>query len=115
MSNRQLEANRKNAAKSTGPKTIAGKAVSSQNAITYGFTACAVVLSTEDGGLFRKLREELHAQLRPVGPVENDLVNEIAAARWRQRRCTILDSSLLQVKLQECEQSIRGFAALNKE
>jgi len=101
MSTRQLEANRRNAAKSTGPKTQAGKASSSRNACTHGFTATTVVLSTEDGSLFEQLRQELHAELCPVGLIETDLVDEIAAARWRQRRCATFETVQLNHKIRE--------------
>src|SRR3954454_20813431 len=99
MSTRQLEANRRNAAKSTGPKTQAGKAASSQNALVHGFTALTVVLSTEDNKLFLAMRQELHNELRPVGLIESGLVDEIAAARWRQRRCARLETGLLEDRM----------------
>ena len=67
MSNRQLEANRRNAAKSTGPKTTEGKAISSQNARTHGFTASTVVITTENRELYEFKRKQFHAELQPVG------------------------------------------------
>src|SRR4051812_41959369 len=106
ISNRQLEANRSNAAKSTGPRTESGKAASSHNATTHGFTATTVVLSTEDHSLFDQPRQQLHEELHPVGLIETDLVDEIATARWRQRRCVIFESAQLDHKIRDRAESL---------
>ena len=39
ISDKQIEANRMNALKSTGPRSIEGKEKSAQNALKFGFTA----------------------------------------------------------------------------
>jgi hypothetical protein len=101
MSNRQYEANKRKAGKSTGPNTPEGKAVSSQNARTHGFTASTIVLSTEDGVLFEQRREQYHAEYRPIGIIETDLVDEIACARWRQQRCIVFETAIIDRKIDE--------------
>jgi hypothetical protein len=101
MSNRQFEANKRNAGKSTGPNTPEGKAVSSQNARTHGFTASTVVLSTEDSALYEHRREQFHAALKPVGLIETDLVDEITCARWRQQRCIVFETAIIDRKIDE--------------
>ena len=55
---KQIEANRANALRSTGPRTEAGKAASSGNALRHGFTARRVVIEGEDPVLFDRLRDE---------------------------------------------------------
>ena len=45
---RKIEANRRNALKSTGPKTEAGKQVSRRNAVRHGLTAETVLSALED-------------------------------------------------------------------
>jgi hypothetical protein len=45
---RQIEANRRNALKSTGPKTQAGKQASRCNAVRHGLTAETVITALED-------------------------------------------------------------------
>ena len=45
---RQIEANRGNALRSTGPKTEAGKRRSRRNAVRHGLTAETVVVALED-------------------------------------------------------------------
>jgi hypothetical protein len=101
LSNRQFEANKRNAGKSTGPKTEEGKAISSQNARTHGFTATTVVLSTEDELIYEKNRQQFHDDLKPVGFLETELVDEIAAARWRQQRCIVFETALIDRKIDE--------------
>ena len=56
---KQIEANRKNARKSTGPRTAKGKAITKFNAVTHGLQARHVVLPDEDVGKFERLRGEL--------------------------------------------------------
>ena len=74
----QLEANRLNAQKSTGPQTEAGKAVSSRNSLTHGLTAQQVVLAVEDPNQFEALRDKLHEEFDPCGPTEEHLVEQLA-------------------------------------
>jgi len=90
MSLKQLEANRRNALKSTGPKTAEGKAQSSLNALKHGVLSKSVVVSghfyTEDPLDFVTLQIELEQNLRPEGRVEQLLVERIATCAWRLRR-----------------------------
>jgi hypothetical protein len=90
ISPKQLAANRRNAAKSTGPKTAAGKAASRRNALKHGVLAQSVVVRghqiQESAPQFKQLCQELYASLAPVGPLEKMLVDQIATASWRLRR-----------------------------
>jgi hypothetical protein len=61
----QIAANRRNALKSTGPRTAAGKAVSCRNALRHGMTARATVVLGEDPQDFQRFRSELTAALAP--------------------------------------------------
>ncbi len=69
----QISANRANAQKSTGPRTPAGKAVASQNAVTHGFLARDTVLQGEDAGEFAVHRDRMLRDLAPAGDGELDL------------------------------------------
>jgi hypothetical protein len=53
---KQIEANRRNAQKSTGPKTEAGKATAKFNALKHGMTAEVAVLPHEDKHSYEELR-----------------------------------------------------------
>ncbi len=75
-----------NGAKSNGPKTEAGKAISSQNALHFGLNASQVIIGGEDPAEFEELLADLSDTYCPGSLVEFDLVCEMAAARWRLRR-----------------------------
>ncbi len=80
-----------NAQLSTGPATAAGKAASSQNAVTHGLTAQNIVPRTEDEKLeFAAIRTETCAELQPLGHTEALLVDRIVHARCSLVRVTRL-------------------------
>jgi hypothetical protein len=85
-SDKQARANRKNALKSSGPKTPEGKAVVRHNAIEHGLLAREVLLPGEDEEALNELHEDLIAYFQPVGKLENMLVDRIIAAHWRLKR-----------------------------
>ena len=96
VSQKQMAANRQNALKSTGPRTAAGKARSSMNAVTHGLLSRKSVLADDDAELFEAFRSELVAQLMPEGEMECLLADRIVAAAWRLRRVVGLEADLMQ-------------------
>ena len=82
----RIEANRRNALKSTGPRTAAGKLTSSKNAAKHGVLSRDVVLPNEDAEEFAKLCADLRDQLSPVGLLEQIFVDKIAVSAWRLGR-----------------------------
>jgi hypothetical protein len=80
---KKAEANRRNALKSTGPKTPEGKAAVRLNALRHGLLTQQILLPGEDEDALRELDERLRAELQPVGELENLLVDRIIAAYWR--------------------------------
>jgi hypothetical protein len=90
MSLEQLEANRRNAQRSTGPKTRNGRAVYKMNALKHGILSKEVLvrgLNIQENALeLLALHERFRRELKPVGPVEEMLVDQIVTARWRLRR-----------------------------
>jgi hypothetical protein len=82
----QVAANRRNAEKSTGPRTPQGKAVVSQNAVKHGLLACRDVIRGEEQEEFELYREEMFWELEPVGTVESRLAERIVSLAWRLRR-----------------------------
>jgi hypothetical protein len=82
----QIEANRLNAQKSTGPRTPEGKGIVSQNAITHGLLARAGVVPGEQEHEFAAHREGLRKQLRPGAPLEEVLADRIVDLSWRLKR-----------------------------
>ncbi|MEO6435152.1 MAG: hypothetical protein ABIP55_05265 [Tepidisphaeraceae bacterium] len=91
---RQFRANRRNASKSTGPRTPEGKKRSSGNAITHGLFCGHVVLPGEDARLFLRLRNDFIRRLRPQDLLELSLVDRIAAAQWKLDRVQAADARL---------------------
>jgi hypothetical protein len=90
VSERKILANRRNALRSTGPKTERGKRTISRNAIQHGFLAREVVITAGDGEEsleeFHALVESLGNTYLPAGVVEEALVQTIATAPWRKAR-----------------------------
>ncbi len=89
---RQIKANRRNAQKSTGPKTEAGKAASSRNALCHGLTAThAIVLPDENADAFESLQQEVLADLNPQGALQAALAERIVVLLWRLDRAARLE------------------------
>lgn len=103
ISQRQLEANRMNAQKSSGPVTLQGKEASSRNALTHGLSARQLLLEGEDPNLFDALRGRLAAELAPEGTLECELVERIANLMWRARRIPQFELALLNWMGTWCE------------
>src|SRR5918997_3885490 len=85
-SKNQPQPNRRNALKSTGPKTPEGKAAVRLNAKQHGLLSREALLPGEDEQALKELDETLRAELRPVGELENLLVDRVIPAHWRLRR-----------------------------
>src|SRR5215831_633385 len=83
---KQIQANRRNALKSTGPKTGEGKSRSRMNALRHGLTASQAVLPHEDENDYEKLREGMLESYAPEDSAEQALVEELANAYWRLMR-----------------------------
>jgi hypothetical protein len=90
----QLEANRANARRSSGPKTPAGKARSRMNAVKHGLTAREVVSRNEDPAEFEALRLGLEADFAPKMTLEHELVDRLAGLFWRLRRVPVLEACI---------------------
>jgi hypothetical protein len=103
-SEKQIQANRRNALKSTGPKTPEGKAAVRLNARTHGLRSQEVLLPGEDEAAFEELSAHLRAELQPVGEMEDLLVDRIITAHWRLRRLGRVEAGIFVRELS------RGFA-----
>jgi len=98
----QVEANRANAQKSTGPRTPEGKATVAQNAIKHGLLARHAVIVGEDTDDYELLRDQLGAELVPVGLLESRLVERIAGLFWRLERAERLHNQTFDVLHAQC-------------
>ena len=83
-SQRKIEANRRNAKKSTGPRTSAGKATSSWNSTRHGLLSKRLpILVGQSKKQFKRLLSNLQRDLKPVGTLEEVLVEKVAQEYWR--------------------------------
>ena len=101
----KLRANRRNAQKSTGPKTPVGKAASKLNALKHGVLAQNVIVRggqfKESPAEFTELCHQFYASLMPSGPLEELLVDQIVQASWRLRRARIAESGEIALSVDE--------------
>ena len=102
----QIAANRRNARRSTGPKTRQGKKTSSQNARRHGLLGQVVTLPDEDPASFTAFHERMTTELVPLGPLEEFLVERIIAAAWRLGRVVRLETGVLAVRTAEAETAL---------
>ena len=102
----QIQANRSNAQKSTGPRTPEGKATASHNAVKHGLLAEQVVIHGEDPAQFDLYREGMLAELAPVGTVESMLAERAVSLAWRLRRAERLQNAVFATVYRENAQDI---------
>jgi len=91
----QILANRRNAQKSTGPRTSEGKSAVSQNTVKHGLLVRHDVISSESQADFDLYREQMLAELIPVSPMESMLAERIVSLSWRLKRvCRIQNQAI---------------------
>lgn len=95
----QIDANRRNAQKSTGPATERGKTTAKWNALKHGMASTASVLPHEDPQDYAGLRESLMEEHRPGSGVEITLLNTIADAYWRLLRARRAETEFLNLMI----------------
>jgi hypothetical protein len=82
----QVLANQANAQHSTGPRTEEGKAKSSANSKTHGFSTGVLSIKPEDRPEFDALGKSMIEESKPEGALEMDAIREIRDAAWRLRQ-----------------------------
>jgi len=95
---RQIEANRRNALKSTGPKTEAGKQASRCNSVRHGLTAETVIGALEDAEDYKAFEAAITADYDAQSAVERELVLRLASLLWRLRRATTMETGLFEIQ-----------------
>jgi hypothetical protein len=111
----QIAANRQNAQKSTGPRTVEGKSISRANAWKHGLAGDGIVLPNEDLQAIATIQEELEAQLKPSGRLGKILLERVATLSIRLRRCVEFDVALLTQRRREACQAYDDARAKNVE
>jgi hypothetical protein len=95
---RQIEANRRNALKSTGPKSEQGKQTSRCNALRHGLTAETVIGALEDAEDYETFEAAVTADYDAQSAVERELVLRLASILWRLRRATNMETGLFEIQ-----------------
>jgi hypothetical protein len=91
---------RANGAKSHGPITAEGKEKSSQNSLDHGFTAKkTILLECENQGQFQKMVTDYTVTYQPGSAVEEDLISEMVACRWRMQRLRLIETALIDSEM----------------
>jgi hypothetical protein len=114
ISDRKLEANRRNAQRSTGPKTERGKNTSRYNPLKHGFFLKNMPIdagpASEDSGDAKKLVRELFEYYQPVGPFEQFHFETIAMCCWKLRRLDKAETAHIKLQVQsEYDRRFRSF------
>lgn len=95
----QINANRQNAKRSTGPTSIQGKLKVSQNAITHGIFAISPLLPHENAEEFKTISQGMAKIYPPVDVLAAGLLERIVLAIWRQRRLRVAEAAKLAISM----------------
>ena len=93
---KQIEANRRNALKSTGPTTPEGKQRSRCNAVRHGLTAETVIAALEDSEDYQAFEAAVISDYDAESAVERELVLRLASVLWRLRRATGIETAFFE-------------------
>jgi hypothetical protein len=105
---RQLEANRENAQRSTGPRTDQGKRVSRRNALRHGLAAETVIEILEDLDDYKAFEANIIGDYDARTAVERELVLRLASLLWRIRRATAIETDLLRIQAESLRERVQG-------
>src|SRR5262252_1452735 len=87
----KVRANRRNARRSTGPRSPEGKARAARNSISHGLFCRDLVLPGEDAAAFVRLRRSVVERLRPQDELELSFVERVAECQWKLLRLTRME------------------------
>jgi hypothetical protein len=114
----RVEANRRNAQRSTGPRTIEGKQRSARNALKYGLCRTLACLPSECEATFLTFVAEMEQELRPATPLQRIAFNQIASLTWRLQRLPEAQTKIFEQELAKVdaedrdERSVDGMVQL---
>ena len=102
-STKQIEANRRNARKSTGPRSPQGKAVSRMNALKTGIDAASLVIRGEDPAALEALAAEYCERFQPATPEQRALIDTLISSDWLLRRFRFAEAQLWELELEDLQ------------
>ena len=96
----QIEANRLNAQKSTGPRSATGKATSSRNALKSGIHSQSQIIQCEKPEDLEALTAEYFDRFQPATPEERFFVDILIRDDWQLRRLATADAQIWEFKIE---------------
>ena len=99
-SQKKIASNRRNAERSTGPKTYNGKNISKYNGMVHGLTARTAVIPTEDPAEYDRLMANVAGTLRPRNAVEVMLISQACQANWAHTRSVKAETARLAARIE---------------
>jgi hypothetical protein len=105
---KQIAANRENAKKSTGPKTVEGKRKARRNAFRHGLAAETLIEPIEDLAAYGAVARKINEDYRPATNLERQLVGRLVSLLWRLRRATAIEAGLLALQTDSSGNHGRG-------
>jgi hypothetical protein len=115
ISIQRLEANRRNALRSTGPRTEEGKQRSRLNAVRHGLTAETVVASLENADDYNAFEAAIICDYDPETAVGRELVLRLASLLWRLRRANAIETDLFELHADVCGSRQQDVAQIIKK
>ena len=97
----QIAANRANAQKSTGPRSVEGKSVSRFNALKHGIDAASVIIPGEDSAEYQSLADQYLIEFSPQSASESFHVDTMLRADWLKRRMETVEADLYRTIMTE--------------
>jgi hypothetical protein len=95
MTDKQVEANRKNSLKSTGPKTPEGVEGCKMNAFRHGLRSVQTIVPGENADEWEAHRAAIVDDLAPQGALEFALAEQVALKLWRLGRVVRFEADLI--------------------
>jgi hypothetical protein len=92
---KQIDANRRNSRKSTGPKSPEGKVRASLNGWRHGLTGQVLTMAREDRDAFETFARELRQAYFPVGALETQIAQSLAEDEWRLSRARAIENNVI--------------------
>jgi hypothetical protein len=97
----QIAANRANAQRSTGPRSVEGKSISRFNALKHSVDAASIALPGEDPAAYQELVDSYDESYPPESVTHRFLIDNLIRADWHQRRLQLVEADLIRKLLAE--------------
>ncbi len=109
ISDKQLAANRANAARSTGPTSARGKSISAQNSLSHGLCSNRLtIFHWESQTEYDAIRASFSGRFRPLDHAELALVDRMVDCTWRRNRILAIETTLFELDISDNEKTVKA-------